>query len=102
MLDDTWKTVTWREVKIGVGSGPCHFPDRGRKDYEFGGSLRNEYLEGWTFAAHWLGSALVTAFSTTESWRKNYNKSNGNGKSRRTKAVPPANIADMLLYAAAD
>jgi len=41
VLDDIWKTVTWREGKIRVGSGPGPFPDTGRKDYEFGRSLRN-------------------------------------------------------------
>jgi len=47
-------------------------------------------LEGWSFAALWVDSALRTAFSTIESWRKNYNRGNRNGKRRRTKAMPPA------------
>jgi len=60
------------------GSGPGPFPDTGRKD-ESEKSLRNKYLEGWSFAAHWVDSALRTAFSTMESWRKNYNRATGGG-----------------------
>jgi len=73
MLDDTWKTVTWREVKIRGKKQFRLFP-RYRKDDDFKKSLRDKYLEGWTFAAHWIDSALATAFSIMESWRKNYNK----------------------------
>jgi len=80
-------------------AGP--FP-RYKKGDEFKRSLRNKYLEGWAFAALWADSAPVTAFSTMESWRKNYNKGNRNGKRRRTKTIPQAKIADMLLYTAAD
>ena len=79
MLEDIWGTVTWREVKIGGKKQLRLFP-RYRKDKAFRKSLRDKYLEGWTFAAHWVDSALATAFSIMKSWRKNYNR--GFGKRR--------------------
>jgi len=82
MLEDIWGTVTWRKVKIRGKKQFRLFP-RYRKDYDFKMSLRNRYLEGWTFAAHWINTALVTAFSIMESWRKNYNK----GYRRRRRPV---------------
>ena len=72
--------MTWKEVEIRGRSGPSPFPNTGRKN-EFEKSLRNKYLKGRTFAAHWVESASVTAFSRMESWRKNCNK--GNGRRRR-------------------
>jgi len=98
----TWKTVTWTEVKIRGKGGPGPSPATGRNDDEFKKSLRDQYLEGWAFAALWVDSAPVTAFSIMESWRENYNKGNRNGKRRRAKTMPQAKIADMLLYTAAD
>jgi len=80
MLDDIWGTVTWKAVKIPGKKQFRLFP-RYRKDKAFRKSLRDKYLEGWAFAAHWVDSALATAFSIMKSWRKNYNK--GYRKRRR-------------------
>jgi len=93
-----------RDVDGGQNRGRKQFSflPRYKKGDEFKKSLRDQYLEGWAFAALWADSAPVTAFSTMESWRKNYNKGSGNRKRRRTKAMPQARIADMLLYTAAD
>jgi len=82
------------------GRKQFRFLPRYKRGDEFKKSLRDQYLEGWSFAALWVDSALRTAFSIMESWRKNYNKGSGNRK-RRTKTIPPARIADMLLYTAA-
>jgi putative transposase len=73
MLEDIWGTVTWKAVKID-GKKQFRLLPRYRKDKAFRKLLRDKYLEGWAFAAHWVDSALATAFSMMESWRKNYNK----------------------------
>ena len=80
MLEDIWGTVTWKAVRIPGKKQFRLFP-RYRKDKAFKKLLRDKYLEGWTFAAHWVDSALATAFSIMKSWRKNYNR--GFGKRRR-------------------
>jgi len=97
MLDDTWKTVTWREVKIRGKKQFRLFP-RYRKDDDFKKSLRDKYLEGWTFAAHWVDSALATAFSIMESWRKNYNRGDRKRKrpvARRLFARAPQDVCKL-------
>jgi len=97
MLDDIWKTVTWREVKIPGKKQFRLFP-RYRKDKKFKKSLRDKYLEGWTFAAHWVDSALATAFSIMESWRKNYNRGDRKGKrpvARRLFARAPQDVCSL-------
>jgi len=97
MLDDVWKTVTWRKVKIRGKKQFRLFP-RYRKDDEFKKSLRNRYLEGWTFAAHRVDSALATAFSIMESWRKNYNRGDRKGKrpvARRLFARAPQDVCRL-------
>ena len=97
MLDDVWKTVTWREIRIRGKKQFRLFP-RYRKDDEFKKSLRNKYLEGWTFAAHRVDSALATAFSIMESWRKNYNKGYRKGKrpvARRLFARAPQDVCKL-------
>jgi len=98
MLDDIWKIVTWREVKIRGKKKQARLLPRYRKDKEFKKSLRNRYLEGWTFAAHWIDSALVTAFSIMESWRKNYNRGDRKRKrpvARRLFARAPQDVCKL-------
>jgi putative transposase len=51
------------------------------KDKVMKSILRNRYLEGWEYSAHWVDSALKTAYSILGSWRKNYIK--GKRKRRR-------------------
>jgi len=81
-LDSVLDEMEDRDLEGGRDQGrkPVRPFPRYKKDDEFEKSLRNKYLEGWSFAAHWVDSALVTAFSIMESWRKNYNKGNGNRK----------------------
>ena len=46
--------------------------------------LRDSLLEDWDYAAHWVDSAIKTAYSILKSWRKNYVK--GERKRRRPTA----------------
>ena len=62
MLDDIWSTARWKRVVI-KGKHQFRLMPIIRKDNEFKGSLRNKYLEGRAYAAHWVNSALKTAFS---------------------------------------
>ncbi len=43
-----------------------------RKDNAFKKALRDKYLKDWIYAAHWVDSALKTAFPIMDSWKKNY------------------------------
>jgi putative transposase len=48
---------------------------------EYRRALRDSLLEDWSHAAHWVDSAIKTAYSILKSWRKNYLK--GDRKRRR-------------------
>ena len=41
---------------------------------EFKRDLRNELLKDWPYAAHYVDSAIKTAYSILSSWRQNYLK----------------------------
>ena len=51
---------------------------------EYRRRLRDSLLEDWDYAAHWVDSAIKTAYSILKSWRKNYVK--GERKRRRPTA----------------
>jgi putative transposase len=73
MLEDIWSNIRWKQVKIPGKNQFRLFPSY-RKDNQFKKYLRDKYLKSWTYAAHWVDSALKTAFSIMGSWRKNYIK----------------------------
>ena len=73
VIEDVWRSVWWKQVKI-KGKNQFRLIPRYRKDNAFKRDLRNKYLEDWMYAAHWVDSALKTAFSIMDSWKKNYNK----------------------------
>ena len=50
---------------------------------EFKKSLRDKLLQNWPFAKHYVDSAIKTAYSILDSWRKNYLK----GRRRRKKPL---------------
>ena len=91
-IDEIWENTTWKEktvkhrYKVGEGHKYYttkrlipHFP----KSNEFKRKLRNKLLKDWPFAKHYVDSAIKTAYSILESWRKNYLK----GRRRRKKPV---------------
>ncbi|MGB9734062.1 MAG: RNA-guided endonuclease TnpB family protein, partial [Conexivisphaera sp.] len=71
MLEDIWSAIEWRTRPVKGKKQVRRIPYL-RKDREFRRELRNKYLEGWEYSAHWVDSALKVAFSIMESWRKNY------------------------------
>ncbi|MGC8600807.1 MAG: hypothetical protein ACP5LX_07140, partial [Nitrososphaeria archaeon] len=71
MLGDIWSAIEWRTKPVKGEKQARRIPYL-RKDKDFRRELRNKYLEGWEYSAHWVDSALKVAFSIMESWRKNY------------------------------
>ena len=41
---------------------------------EYKKKLRDSLLQEWPYAAHWVDSAIKTAYSIFKTWRKNYVK----------------------------
>jgi len=73
IIQDIWSSVRWKQIKI-KGKNQFRLLPLYRKDNQFRKCLRNRYLKGWIYAAHWVDSALKTAFSIMDSWKKNYVK----------------------------
>jgi putative transposase len=73
VIEDIWESIRWRKVKI-KGKNQFRLLPVYRKDNSFRRYLRNKHLKGWIYAAHWVDSALKTAFSIMDSWKKNYVK----------------------------
>jgi len=92
-VDEIWDNITWKEKKVkhrySVGKGKyryyettrliLHFP----KSNEFKRELRDKLLKDWSFAKHYVDSAIKTAYSILESWRQNYLK----GRRKRKKPI---------------
>jgi len=75
-VDAIWEGIEWKKRE---GRLIPMIP----KSREFRKALRNNLLRGWGFAAHYVDSAIKTAYSIINSWRRNYIK----GKRRRSKPV---------------
>ncbi|PSN91397.1 hypothetical protein B9Q03_04260 [Candidatus Marsarchaeota G2 archaeon OSP_D] len=85
-LEELWSHIEWEKRKV-----------KGRKQWrllpkykvnihskEYKKELRDSLLQDWPYAAHWVDSAIKTAYSLLKSWRKNYVK--GDRKRRRPTA----------------
>jgi putative transposase len=78
IIQDIYNSITWKEWEIERDDDPNYkqkrlYPNY-RKDGDFKTELRYKYLEGWEYSAHWINSAIDTAFSILDSWKKNYDK----------------------------
>jgi len=92
-IDEIWNNTTWREKKVkhrySLGNGEHKYYETTRllpyfpKSNEFKRELRNELLKDWPFAKHYVDSAIKTAYSILESWRKNYLK----GRRKKKKPI---------------
>ena len=92
-IDEIWENTKWKEKLVKhryhVESGKYKYYETTRlipyfpKTNKFKRGLRNELLKDWPFAKHYVDSAIKTAYSTLESWRKNYLK----GRRKRKKPV---------------
>lgn len=75
-IDEIWVNIEWkRKGKRLIPIIP--------KSREFKRYLRNKLLNGWNYASHYVDSAIKTAYSIINSWRRNYLK----GRRGRNKPV---------------
>jgi len=86
VLEELWNSIEWKKRKI-PGKKQWRLLPKYKVDIHSGKykrKLRDSLLEDWDFAAHWVDSAIKTAYSILKSWRKNYVK--GERKRRRPTA----------------
>jgi len=86
ILEELWDNIEWEKRKVKGKEQwrllPKYKVDIHSKEYKK--KLRESLLQGWPYAAHWVDSAIKTAYSILKSWRKNYVK--GERKRRRPTA----------------
>ena len=86
VLEELWNNIEWEKEKVKGKKQwrllPKYKVDVKSKEYKK--KLRDSLLQGWPYAAHWVDSAIKTAYSILKSWRKNYVK--GERKRRRPTA----------------
>jgi len=84
VLEELWGNIEWKKRKLPGKKQwrllPKYKVDIHSKEYKR--KLRESLLEDWDYAAHWVDSAIKTAYSILKSWRKNYVK--GERKRRPT------------------
>jgi len=76
VIDIIWDSIDWKKKKNRII--PI-IP----KSKEFKRNLRNQLLKDWNYASHYVDSAIKTAYSILNSWRRNYIK----GKRSKNKPV---------------
>jgi len=83
ILEELWGALEWEKRKLPRKKQwrllPKYKVDIHSKEYRR--KLRDRLLADWPYAAHWVDSAIKTAYSILKSWRKNYVK--GYRKRRR-------------------
>jgi len=86
ILEELWSHIEWKKRKLPGKKQwrllPKYKVDIHSKEYKK--KLRESLLVDWPYAAHWVDSAIKTAYSILKSWRKNYVK--GERKRRRPTA----------------
>ncbi len=90
MISDIWETIEWDEKPI-EGKNQERIILHYKKDKVIKSILRNRYLENWEYSNHWVDSALKTAYTILDSWKKNYNKG------RRKQNYPVVKRPTILL-----
>ncbi|XRP97380.1 IS200/IS605 family accessory protein TnpB-related protein [Methanocaldococcus sp. 16A] len=89
-VDIIWNNINWKEKivkhRYKLRNKYKHYTTTRLipeipKDKDFKRELRNELLNGWNFAKHYVDGAIKVAYSTIESWKSNYLK----GKRKRIK-----------------
>jgi hypothetical protein len=86
VLEELWGALEWEKRKV-KGKKQWRLLPKYRVDIhskEYKKELRDSLLQEWPYAAHWVDSAIKTAYSILKSWRKNYVK--GERKRRRPTA----------------
>ena len=86
ILEELWSHIEWEKRKVKGKRQwrllPKYTVDIHSKEYRK--KLRDSLLQEWPYAAHWVDSAIKTAYSILKSWRKNYVK--GHRRRRRPTA----------------
>jgi len=86
ILEELWSHIEWKKRKLPGKKQwrllPKYKVDIHSKEYKK--KLRDSLLQEWPYAAHWVDSAIKTAYSIFKTWRKNYVK--GERKRRRPTA----------------
>jgi len=92
-IDEVWEKIAWKEKKVehrySIGNKKYKYYETIRlipilpQSKEFKKSLRDKLIEDWPFAKHYVDSAIKTAYSILDSWRKNYLK----GRRKRKKPL---------------
>ena len=86
ILEELWDNIEWEKKKVEGKKQrrlkPKYSVNIHSKEYKK--KLRDSLLQEWPYAAHWVDSAIKTAYSIFKSWRKNYVK--GERKRRRPTA----------------
>jgi len=85
-LGELWGNIEWKKRKI-PGKKQWRLLPKYKVDVHSGKykrKLRESLLQEWPYAAHWVDSAIKTAYSIFKTWRKNYVK--GERKRRRPTA----------------
>ncbi|PSO07574.1 hypothetical protein B9Q04_10190 [Candidatus Marsarchaeota G2 archaeon BE_D] len=71
-LEELWGLIEWEKRKVKGKSQwrllPKYKVDIHSKEYRR--KLRDRLLQEWPYAAHWVDSAIKTAYSILKSWRK--------------------------------
>jgi putative transposase len=86
ILEELWNSIEWEKEKV-KGKKQWRLLPKYKVDVHSGKykrKLRESLLQEWPYAAHWVDSAIKTAYSILKSWRKNYVK--GERKRRRPTA----------------
>jgi len=86
ILGELWGNIEWEKRKVN-GKRQWRLLPKYKVDIhsgEYKKKLRDSLLQEWPYAAHWVDSAIKTAYSILKSWRKNYVK--GDRKRRRPTA----------------
>jgi len=86
VLEELWNSIEWEKRKVN-GKKQWRLLPKYKVDIHSGKykrKLRESLLEDWDYAAHWVDSAIKTAYSIFKTWRKNYVK--GERKRRRPTA----------------
>ena len=87
ILEELWSHIEWEKRKVKGGKRQWRLLPKYTVDIhsgEYKKKLRDSLLQEWPYAAHWVDSAIKTAYSILKSWRKNYVK--GERKRRRPTA----------------
>ncbi len=72
MISEIWENIRWTEKPKKNSKQVRIFPSI--PSYAFKKRMRGKFLDGWEYSAHWIDSALKTAFSIIDSWKRNYSK----------------------------